>query len=121
MNFVIRLIPYSFDLMVSIDQTDKQLHTNLKRYGVEWDDSLSMSPTNTGKAVMLPSNHVIVRIKKKHRNKYRVMAVVAHESFHAATFILDQLGFKFMLEVSDEAYAYLLDYIAGEIYKKLRF
>lgn len=42
--------------------------------------------------------------------------VVAHEALHATAFILEDSGINFC-EETEEAYAYLLGYIVGEIHK----
>lgn len=43
---------------------------------------------------------------------------LAHEIFHAVTFILTRIGMSLTNE-SDEAYAYLIGYLTKEIYKHI--
>ena len=47
------------------------------------------------------------------------MAIVAHESLHAASFILQSVGMEFDTEKSEEAYAYLTQFISYKIYQKI--
>ena len=46
--------------------------------------------------------------------------VIAHESFHAATFIFDTLGMPKITRQNDEALAYYLQWIVDEIYYSRR-
>lgn len=114
-NFIIECKIYPFDIMVSIDEPDDILFAKLKESGVEdteWE-YVKMSSTNRGRTVIFPGNQTLIRLKKP-----LTEGVVAHEAFHATAYILDRIGMKLQIEVSDEAYAYLLNYIVDEIYKK---
>ena len=120
--FIIPLQIYPFDIMVSIDEKDEVLRNRLIKYGSSIEDCeelMNLSDTVRGRAVMLPSNQTVIRLKMFPK-KYDMMSVIAHEVFHATTFILHRIGMKLELFVSDEAYAYLLGYITTEIYKKIK-
>lgn len=120
--FIIPLQIYPFDIMVSIDEKDEVLRNRLIKYGSSIEDCeelMNLSDTVRGRAVMLPSNQTVIRLKMLPK-KYDMMSVIAHEVFHATTFILHRIGMKLELFVSDEAYAYLLGYITTEIYKKIK-
>lgn len=120
--FIIPLQIYPFDIMISIDEKDEVLRNRLVKYGSSIEDCeelMNLSDTVRGRAVMLPSNQTVIRLKMLPK-KYDMMSVIAHEVFHATTFILHRIGMKLELFVSDEAYAYLLGYITTEIYKKIK-
>ena len=120
--FIIPLQIYPYDIMVSIDEKDESLRNRLVKYGSTKEDCeelMNLPDTTRGRAVMLPSNQTVIRLKMLPK-KYDMMSVIAHEVFHATTFILHRIGMKLELFVSDEAYAYLLGYITTEIYKKIK-
>lgn len=120
--FLIPIEIYGFDIMVSIDEPDDKLRNRLIKYGSTYEDCeelMNLSETVRGRCVMLPSNQTVIRLKVL-LSKYEMMGVIAHEVFHATTFLLHKIGIKFDLNVSDEVYAYLLGYITTEIYKKIK-
>lgn len=121
LNFIIPLVVYPFDVMVSIDETDEELSKRLKGFSYDQDGVellMNLPPTTQGRCVMLSSNQTVIRLKKQ-LTKHQNIANVSHEIFHAVTFILNRIGMKMEVEVSDEAYAYLIAYLTSEIYKKL--
>jgi hypothetical protein len=120
--FIIKLGVYPFDVMVSIDETDETILKRLIRYGntkEESEELLNLAETVRGRCVMLPSNQTVIRLKTLPK-KYDMMSVISHEVFHATAFILDKVGMKMELFTSDEAYAYMIEFLTTEIYKKLK-
>lgn len=122
-NFIIKLVVYPFEIMVSIDEPDEVLFARLVKYGnpiESCERMLTMDDTgNYGKCAIFDTNQTVIRLRVT-KNKYEFYNTVAHEVFHAATFILDRIGMKLELMVSDEAYAYLVGFITAEIYIKLK-
>lgn len=121
MNFIIHLVIYPFDVMVSVDETDAQLVKKLYRFGYKKEDieSLLHMPYSTrGRCEILPGNQVVIRFKKQPKLAEQV-GVIAHEVFHAVTFILERINIPLDLNTSDEAYAYLIGYLTEEIYRKM--
>lgn len=121
-NFIIKCDIYPFEVMVSIDQTNDQLFKALEPYGYirkECEELWDMSETVQGKCIMTTINHTIIRLKSM-PDKYLFMGNIAHEVFHAVTFIMSSIGMKFKLEVSDEAYSYLTGYLTERIYRELK-
>lgn len=113
-NFIINGGIYPFDIMVSVDESDEVLFKRLRNSGVEdteWE-GVKMSVTATARTVMFPGNQTLIRLKSP-----LSPGVVAHEAFHATAFIFSRIGMKLEIESSDEAYAYMLNYIVDEIYK----
>lgn len=120
--FIIPLVVYPLDVMVSIDETDNVLLKRLLSYGETKEDCeglLNLPETTRGRCVMLPSNRTVIRLKKQLK-KQSFMSVMSHEVFHATTFIMDRVGMKLEINVSDEAYAYLIGYLTNEICKKIK-
>jgi hypothetical protein len=119
--FIIKLVVYPFDVMVSIDESDEVLLKRLEKYGNSPDDCMELmdlSDTVRGRAIMLPSNQSVIRFKTI-SDKSELLSCISHEVFHITTFIMDRVGIKFELMVSDEAYAYLHGFIFLQICKKV--
>ncbi len=121
-NFIVPLQVYPFDVMVSYDQTDKQLRKSLKKYKIHnnaFKPVFNTQETDVAMFCINNYNQSIIRIKKC-EDKYTLISYLNHELLHAVTVILDRMGFKLEILVSDEAYAYLMGYLSKEIYSKLK-
>ena len=115
----IPLVIYPFDVCLSINQTDEELLESLKDQDLNGSEPLFNLPnTCLGRTVMLPSNLTVIRLKLKEA-KLIPHGVIAHEIFHASTFVMDRIGTKLKLMVSDEPYAYLINYLTDEVYKAI--
>lgn len=114
LNIIIPLVVYPFDVMVSIGQTDKELSLELLKYGIDDIRELLLSETVRGRTIMFEGNQTVIRLKVFDA------AVLCHEVFHAVTFILSKVGIPLEVMKSDEAYAYLLEYIVGEVLKSVK-
>lgn len=120
-NFIIPYVVYPFDVMVSINQTDDQLIKAVKRFGLGKDDiepCLDLPKTNRGRTVILGTNQTILRITDA--PDADIHSTIAHEVFHAVTFLFYKLEMKLVVTENDEAYAYLIGYLTKEIYKGIR-
>ena len=115
-NFILPLVIYPLDIMVSIAQTDCELRKELIKCGSVWNDI--MKCLGDGLYVMTPSNQSLIRIKK-YPITPREYGILQHEIFHAVTNIMHRIGMKFIILKSDEAYAYLVQYITEAIYTKM--
>lgn len=106
---------YPFDLMFSFGQTDDELKVSLKRYGIKWQDILKLDCP--AMYIRLDRNQPVIRM-----GNYPITVtdygVLQHEIFHAVDQILRYVGIN-LTNDSDEAYAYLIEYITREIYKKI--
>ncbi len=125
--FLVNLEIYPMSVIVSINQNTTQAEKSLKKIFGKTPLTLkneplfsSMEEVWDGRCAMLDSNDVYITLYKipEHDN---VHGVLAHEIFHATTFIMYRIGGAFELNVSDEAYAYLLGFITKKIYEKLEF
>ena len=120
MNFIIPLVIYPFDIMVSIDESDKQLAEELKKFGIKKNllGAISMPKTGSGKCIMFESNRTLIRLKRGN-DKNLFISKIAHESLHAVSFIFQVIGIK-LTDESEEAYTYLLDYIILQILNRIK-
>lgn len=119
-NFIVPLVVYPFDVMVSISESDESLFAKLKKKGVDiTDTSLSVySDTHRGRTILFKGNQSLIRMYEL-RDTPEWYGNLAHEIFHAAEFIMERIGMKLTTE-SDEAYAYLIGYLTKEIYSKIK-
>jgi hypothetical protein len=119
-NFIIDLVVYPFDVMVSIGEPDEVLFKKLKKAGVGYEDIDGAKYENIGLAryCLFASGQSLIRLKKKPvtPNEY---GTLQHEIFHTAASILWRIGAKLKIKTSDECYAYLIGYLTEEIYKRL--
>ena len=119
-NFIISLIIYPYDVMVSIGETDKELKKKLKEYAIYESKDLYQysSINNCAKAVCFKNGQCLIRITNKPITPID-FGNLQHEIFHVTTFIMERVGMKLKIEVSDEAYAYLIGYLTKMIYEKI--
>lgn len=115
-NFIVPLVIYPFDIMVSFCQTDEELKKQLQKVGSEWDDK--MKCVGMGSFCMNDKNQSVIRLWN-YPETCEQYGVLQHEIFHAVTFILDRMGMKLELFTSDEAYSYLIGYLITIIYSNI--
>ena len=60
----------------------------------------------------LSTGAILIRFKDDIDNP----GIIAHEAFHAVIFLFEKIGIKFSYD-SEEAYAYLIEYLTNEILK----
>lgn len=122
-NFIIPLVIYPLDVMVSYNEADDVFFRRLKKYVVS-DTELKdcqLTDCDDARTIMTEKNQTIIRFKPPRRgDRNRFLGVVAHECFHAASYVMYKVGMKLEIEVSDEAYSYLIQYLVQEICKKLK-
>lgn len=122
-NFIIRNKVYPFDIMISVDETDVALLSRLEKHGIadksEFNKLCLMGDTVFGRTVMFKGNQTLIRLRGNTPGE-RTHGVIAHEAFHATAYIMNRIGMKFKIGVSDEAYTYLMEYIINEIYKNFK-
>ncbi len=118
--FIVPLVIYPFDVMVSFEESNEQVATRLSKIGFSMQDiELAMIRNHTvrGRACMFSSNQSLIRMTQKPTTPIG-FAQLQHEIFHVATFVMDVVGMEYKTNVSDEAYAYLIQYLTNEIYTK---
>ena len=119
-NFIIPLVIYPFEVVVSIAQDNEQLGKVLDTMSNLTEEDIRAcgypSEYTKGRAVMFSTNASIIRLKELPQTPAD-FGTLAHEIFHIVTFIMDRVGMKLAIEVSDEAYSYLIGYLTEQIYK----
>lgn len=127
LNFVIPLVLFPFDIMVSVSQNDAQFRKSLMGHmppdcvkDLEDDPKiLSLGYSTDGRTINFSTGHQTVIRLKKHPKTAKDHGVVAHEIFHAVSFILWRMGVNLEIEKTDEVFAYAIGYVTEEIYKKI--
>lgn len=118
-NFIIKLFVYPIDIMVSFGETDKALTRRLSKYDLGEDPTVEYGGTQLAYTRMYINCQTLMRFKNT-PNSIKDYAVIAHEIFHAASLIMGKIGMPLELYKSDEAYAYLIEYITFQVYDNLR-
>lgn len=120
-NFIIELVVYPLDIMVSVGESDNTLFAKLKKFDVAEKDLKSAKYDSNGQArfCLFTGGQSLIRICKTPKTP-EDYGDLQHEIFHAVSCILDRIGMKLVILKSDEAYAYLTGYLVTEIYKRLK-
>lgn len=112
-NFIIPLVVYPFDVMISIGESNERLKAKLDSFKVDYTNYFE-HPVNLGRSTLFNSKQTLIRFRTQPSH-----ATIAHEVFHAVTCLLDSIGMSFNIDSNDEAYAYLIGYLTQEIYKRI--
>ena len=118
-HFVVPLVIYPFDVYVSVNESDGVLKKGLGDYASEWDlgQLMGLGETVLARAHMCESNLSVIRFNL--REGVELCGLISHECFHIVTFVMRAIGMKMEVGVSDEAYAYLLGYLVGEVGRRI--
>ena len=116
--FIIDCQVYPFQILVYFGQDKKPLFKELsKRLPKSCVKNLKKLEFKAGKSVMFTNGQTLLWLNEK-PNSISGLATLNHEIFHCACFILERVGFVYS-ESSDEAYAYLIEYLTKQIYNEL--
>lgn len=121
--FIVENDIYPFDIMVSVDEEQEVLAKRLIDTGQdeEFVNEIIKLPKNTlARSGIFESNCLLLILKVNGKNRYDLMSIIAHEVFHLTTLIMDRIGMKFQIGVSDEAYAYLIAKIYFDVASKIK-
>jgi len=120
--FTITVPIFHHEIIVSKQEKDETLFKRLTKSGqnyYECRQKLCLTKGEHGVTELFPNCTVVIRLERFNDNK-ELRELVIHEAKHAADYILHNIGMKDVMEISDEAYAYLQEFICGEIFKKLK-
>ena len=113
---IFKIIPldvYGHDIVISIGQSDDDLHEQIKenisrkQFDKHMANQKSIATTHK-----LKTGSILIRFKDDINDP----GIVAHEAFHAVVFLFKKIGIDFAYE-SEEAYAYTLEYLTNQILK----
>ena len=111
---VIPYVIYPFDLIVIRGGTFLDAEKHLKTLLPEesYPEIKRLNVDSIARTVMFSTGQTCIRFGNNPGP-----GVIAHEVFHAVEFLFDKIGMK-LTHKSDEAYAYLIQYVVEEIYEK---
>jgi hypothetical protein len=121
--FIVQNDVYPFDIMVSVDEDKDVLAERLIDTGQDEDvvnEIINLSKNTLARSGIFESNALLLILKVNGKNRYELMSILAHEAFHLTTLIMDRIGMKFKIGVSDEAYAYLIAKIYFDVASKIK-
>jgi len=126
-NFIVPMVVYPFDIMFSINQTDKEFSNSLskKLHKDHFDQFMSdahmphMESSNPGTArtIRLTGGQTVMRMNHWDGSA-QMHGVVAHEIFHVIEFLFRRIEIK-LCNKSDEAYAYAIGYLTEKFYENM--
>ena len=101
---------YPFQVYVS-NETYEELVVSLKNKLPECIHSeiRQLEDTRVARTIMLSTGQTIIWFKA-----LPTFGLIAHEAFHAVSFLMKRVGIRFFLE-SEEAYAYPVQYLCEEM------
>ena len=123
-SFVIPLDVYDFDIFISLGQTDVQFLKSFQKITTKEDytdmcekpEVYEMKNGAQGRTIRLSSGSIAIRTKDYPTSPTHY-GYLQHEVFHAVAYLMDLIGMKLKIGISDEAYAYLIQRVTTEVYK----
>ena len=117
-SFVVDCGTYPFDILVFFGENVEDLFNDIKGKLSKSDfKGLKKSEFKAGKAIILDTNQTVLWLREKPTTPTD-FGLLSHEIYHCTGFILRSIGIQYS-EETEEAYAYLIQYLTEQIYKKL--
>jgi hypothetical protein len=110
---------YPFEILVSFHDSFEELESIIKKKlpGNIHDGIELFKSTDLAKTVMFSNGTTCIWFTPKLiSGGLWGHGVISHEVFHAVDFLMNKIGIR-LSNKSDEAYAYLIQYLTNEIYK----
>lgn len=112
---------YPFDVMVCIDMSDEEVFEKLNHHVDLTDEekiTLKLEDIGKGRTVQLSGGQVVLRLVDMSLDEAHEF--IAHEIFHIVEFILGRVGISHDVNISGEAYAYLIQHFTKQFYYELK-
>lgn len=119
LNVIVPMGTYPFDVMFSFNQTDAELGAELDKYGalpVDEIEAVRFEGNGVGRFVRFSMGATLIRLKH-YPETPKHYGHLQHEIFHAAMVSLEKMGVRYKFGKSDEAFAYLIQYLTQQIYQ----
>ena len=126
LNKIIPIGLYPYDLMLSFNESDKEVKKALKEFAITQRGSteeivfdMDKLKKKTGRMVMFIGKQTIIRLNfmPKVTDPFE-MGLLQHEVFHAVGFFMSEINTPLNSD-THEVYAYLIQYLTEQIYKEL--
>lgn len=124
-NKIIPIGLYPFDLMLSFNETDKEVKKALKHYGITDGDEIlfdmdKIKDRKQGRTVLFTTHQSIIRLNyMPELNNPEKMSMLQHEIFHTVGFFMSRINTP-LTDDTHEVYAYLVQYLTEQIYAILK-
>lgn len=116
--FIVSCEVYPFDVLVYFGEDRKPLFKELKKSITKTEISkLKALDFKKGKTVMFKGGQTLLWLRQK-PNSIQDLSILNHEIFHCSCFILEKVGIRYSKK-SDEAYAYLIQFLSKKIYNEI--
>ncbi|MBL7766460.1 MAG: hypothetical protein JNJ58_10225 [Chitinophagaceae bacterium] len=116
--FIVNCEVYPFDVLVYFGEDGKPLYKELKKYLSKSEiKNLKNLDFKRGKTIMFDKGQTLLWLRKKPIS-IQDIPVLNHEIFHCTCFILEKVGIPYS-ETTEEAYAYLIEFLSKKIYNQL--
>lgn len=116
-NFIIPYVIYPFDIMFSFGETDIQLYSKLKREGITDFSDCDIGGITKARTVMFKEGPTLIRMRHIPKSP-EDFGHLQHEIFHAVDFLFMRISIE-LCDKSGEAYAYLIQYLTEQVYKRI--
>jgi hypothetical protein len=126
LNKIIPIGVYPFDLMISFNESDKDVIKSLKKFNINAKKTsektvfdMDKIKNKQGRMVMFIGKQTIIRLNfmPKTSDPFE-MALLQHEIFHTVGFLMQEINTP-LNDDTHEVYAYLTQYLTEQIYKEL--
>jgi hypothetical protein len=116
-NFVIPLVAFPYDVMVSFGESKIDLKKSVEKYLPDAVNEIDEIPLKNAHTLLLSTNQLIIWLRVIPESS-EDFSVLQHEIFHAVEMLLKRIGVK-LSDDSAEVYAYLIQYLTKGIYEKI--
>ncbi len=118
-HFIVKGEVYPFDVLVSCGERKSDLRKKLTDVLPNRivSTELKINKLCSGRTIMFSTGQVLLWLKEK-PTTVDGLAILSHEIFHCAFFILNRIGIEYSSE-SDEAYAYFIQHLTKKIYENI--
>jgi hypothetical protein len=116
-SFILPYVIYPFDIMFSFGEPDDVLFRRLKSMGITEPELCNISGITQARTVVFNEGASIIRMKHIPKTS-EDFGHLQHEIFHAVYFLFTRIGIK-LCDKSDEAFAYTIQYLTEQVYKRI--
>jgi hypothetical protein len=111
---------YPLNLMFAFGESDSAVRRAIRPYGVKRNDHCHKLDAYTrGKCIHYDSGFTLIRMKELPQCT-ETFAVLQHEIFHAVVYLMQYIGAE-LSDASNENFAYTIQYVTEQVYKKIPY
>lgn len=116
--FIVEVGLYKADVMVVVGDIEGAIEWLEDKNVSERDiEAIKNHSNDQGNVLLLSNNAIYLHVRDREKTNFWT-SVLVHEVFHAASFLLKSKGIE-LDESSEEAYAYLIEFIYYKIVEQL--